>query len=115
MREAKNGLAIPTAIMATADEGQNHFFDAADMKAANGPAKHHGDKNVEGGNGASSCIWSQEFARLGKAIERACHDVGKGSDDKEGEEPAEQEEHLAARLANVLFNDLAHALAVVAD
>ena len=52
---------------------------------------------------------------LEKAIERACHDVGKGSDDKEGEEPAEQEEHLAARLANVLFNDLAHALAVVAD
>lgn len=65
--------------------------------------------------------WSQQLHLVPrvrpswKAIERACHDVGKGSDDKEGEEPAEQEEHLAARLANVLFNDLAHALAVVAD
>ena len=97
-----------------ADEGQNHF-DAADMKAANGPAKHHGDKNVEGGNGASSCIWSQEFARLEKPLNVLAMMSEKAAMTRRGEEPAEQEEHLAARLANVLFNDLAHALAVVAD
>ena len=48
-------------------------------------------------------------------VEGACDHVCEGSDDDAAEQPAEQQEQLAAGLADILLDQHAHALAVILD
>ena len=50
-----------------------------------------------------------------EGVEGAGHHVGKRCNDDAAEQPAEQQEQLAAGLADVLLDQHAHALAVVLD
>ena len=51
----------------------------------------------------------------GVGVERASNHIGKGRNDDQAEQPAEQQKQLPAQLADVFFNEHTHGLAFVLD
>ena len=81
-------------------------------------AKDHGEHHEHDGDHAGSTVGlgslhQSTVSTVG--IEGAGHHVGKGGDHDAAEQPTEQQEQLAAGLADVLFDQHTHALAVVLD
>ena len=79
-------------------------------------AKDHCEHHEHDGDHAGSAVGLSSFhqSTVGAVgVEGACDHVCEGSDDDAAEQPAEQQEQLAAGLADVLFDQHTHALAVV--
>ena len=94
------------------------FLPAAEVELVLQQAKDHGEHHEHDGDHAGSAVGLSSFHQSTvspKGVEGACDHVGKGSDDDAAEQPAEQQEQLAAGLADVLLNQHTHGLAVVLD
>ena len=81
-------------------------------------AKDDGKADEQDGDGARRAVGvgSRHHDALGvKGVEGARHHVRKGGNDQQREQPAEQQEHLAAEFADVLFDQQAHGFALVLD
>ena len=92
------------------------LFPAGEVQVLLQQAKDHGEHHEHDGDHAGSTVGlgslhQSTVSTVG--IEGAGHHVGKGGNDDAAEQPAEQQEQLAAGLADVLFDQHAHALAVV--
>lgn len=96
-----------------AQNPQNQFLGTVDVETAGHYTEDHGYGNVDHGNGSGGGVGPHHFAGLGKAVEGAGHNVRESGDDQEGEQPAEHQEHFAAGMAHVFFNQGTHAFAVV--
>ena len=106
-------------------EGQHDEHDADDVFLPAGEvelvlqqAKDHSEHHEHDGDHAGSAVGLSSFhqSTVGAVgVEGACDHVCEGSDDDAAEQPAEQQEQLAAGLADILLDQHAHALAVILD
>ena len=122
---APGSLAQDDGAVHTDHEGQHDKGDADDglfpagevellLDQAEDDGEHHehdGDhaRRAVGKGGLDLCAVSV------KGVEGAGNHVCKSSNDDAAEQPAEQQEQLAARLADVLLDQQAHGLAVILD
>ena len=96
-------------------DGNDELQDAGRLDLADEDAEAHGDDDVEHGNRSGLCARRVERAVGAEAVERLRDDIGKGCDDEQREEPAEQQEQAASRAADILLNQQAHRLAFILD
>ena len=101
------------------NDAQHRFLPAAEVEFFLDQAKHHGEHHEHDGNHARSAVGGGGSGQRGHAVhggigvEGVGHHVGKGSDDQQGEQPAEQQEQAAAQFADVFFNQHTHGFAVI--
>ena len=98
-----------------ADQG---FLPAAEIEFSLDQAEEDGKDHEHDGNHACGAVGlgggaERAFGVIG--VEGSGNHIRKGGDDQQGEQPAEQQEQLAAQLADVLFDQHTHALAVILD
>lgn len=96
-----------------AQDPQNQFFGTVDVEPAGNHTENHGNHDVDHGNGSGGGVGPHHFAGFGEAVEGTGHNVGEGGDYQEGEQPAEHQEHFAAGMAYVFFNQGPHAFPVI--
>ena len=121
-------LAEDQGHIGTDDEGQHDeddaddaLFPAGEVELLLDEAEDHSKDHEHDGDHAGSTVGLCGGGQLSDAVhdcvgvEGAGDHVCKGSDDDAAEQPAEQQEQLAAGLADVLLDQHAHALAVVFD
>ena len=102
-----------------AHDGQHRFLPAGEVPLLLHQAHHHGEHHEHDGHHTGGAVGLGGISELsgavhhGVGVEGACHHVGKGGDDNETEQPAEQQEQLPAQLADVLLDEHAHGLALV--
>ena len=84
-------------------------------KTTGNNAENYGNADVQHGDGTGCGVRGHQGTVFGKAVEGAGHNVGEGGDYQQGEQPAKHQEHFGTGFAHVLFNELAHGLAVVFD
>ena len=122
---APSGLAQDQGQVCADDKGQhdehdadNAFLPAGEVELLLQQAKDNGEHHEHDGNHTGSAVGLGSLdhcAVCAKGIEGAGDHVRKGSDDDAAEQPAEQQEQLAAGLADVLLNQHTHGFAVVLD
>lgn len=82
------------------------------------PVQDHGEQHGRGdeqyGGGGGGAVGVVERAVGVEAVERGGHDIRKGSDDQNAEQPAEEQEQHLARPADVFLDDQAQPLALAA-
>ena len=102
-----------------AHDAQHGFLPAGEVPLLLDQAHHHGEHHEHDGHHTGRAVGLCGVGELRCAVhhsvgvEGACHHVGKGCDDNEAEQPAEQQEQLPAQLADVLFNQHTHGFAFV--
>ena len=94
------------------------LFPAGEVQVLLQQAKDHGehhehDRDHAGSTVGLGSLHQSTVSTVG--IEGAGHHVGKGGNHDAAEQPAEQQEQLAAGLADVLLDQQAHGFAVVLD
>ena len=118
-------LAQDDGEVCTDHEGQNDEDDADDallpageaellLDQAEDDSEHHEHDGNHAGSAVGLCGLHQSTIGA-KGIEGAGDHVSKCCDDDAAEQPAEQQEQLAASLADVLLDQHAHGLAIVLD
>ena len=120
---APSGLAQDQGQVCADDKGQhdehdadNAFLPAGEAELFLQQAKDNGEHHEHDGHHAGSAVGLGSFnhcAVCAEGIEGAGNHVRKSGNHDAAEQPAEQQEQLAAGLADVLFNQHTHALAVV--
>ena len=119
------GLAEHQRAVHADGKGQDNEDDTDDGLAPAGEvellldeAEHNGEHHEHDGNHAGRAVGEGGFDLCAvsiKGVEGAGNHVCKGSNDDAAEQPAEQQEQLAAGLADVLLDQQAHRLAVILD
>ena len=100
------------------DDADDSLFPAGEVELLLDEAEHNGEHHEHDGDHAGRTVGESGLDRCAlciKGVEGAGNHVCKGSNDDAAEQPAEQQEQLAAGLADVLLNQQAHRLAVVLD
>ena len=101
-----------------AHQAHGDLFPAGEVELLLQQAEDHGkdDEQQRDGAGCAVALGGLHQCAVGaESVEGAGHHIGKGGDDQQGEQPAEQEEQLAAQLADVFLDQQAHGFAVVLD
>ena len=101
-------------------DGDGELLPALEVEALAQPAEGDGDEGEQDGDGAGAAggVGLGEIDGAGGGggeLEGACDHGGERRDHDGAEQPAEQQEQAAARLADVLLDELAQRLAVVLD
>ena len=102
-----------------AHNAQYALFPAGKIHLLLDQAKYHSEHHKHDAHHTGSAVGAGSIRKSGHAIgdgvgiKGACHHIGKGGDDDQAEQPAEQQKQLAAQFADVLFDQHAHALAIV--
>ena len=100
-------------------DAQHRFLPAGEVVLFLDQAEHHGEHHEHDGHHARRAVGLGRGGKAGHAVrhrvgvEGAGHHVGKGGDDNAAEQPAEQQEQLAAQLADVFLDQQAHGFALV--
>ena len=120
---APSGLAQDQGQVCADNKGQhdehdadNAFFPAGEVELFLQQAKDNGKHHEHDGHHAGSAVGLGSLnhcAVCAEGIEGAGNHVRKSGNHDAAEQPAEQQEQLAAGLADVLFDQHTHALAVV--
>ena len=100
-------------------DAQNSLFPAGEVKLLLDQAKHNSEQHEHDGNHAGCAVGGSCISQAGNAVNRGVsvkstgNHISKSCNNDAAEQPAEQQEQLAAQLADVLFDQHAHGLAVV--
>ena len=104
-----------------AEDAEHGLLPAREVHLLLHKAEDDGEHHEHDGHHTGSAVGLRGVGELrhavdhGVGIEGARDHVGKRRDDDQTEQPAKQQKQLAAELADVLFNEHAHGLAVVFD
>ena len=122
---APGSLAQDDGAVHTDHEGQHDkgdaddgLFPAGEVELLLDQAEDDGEHHEHDGDHARRAVGEGglDLCAVGvKGVEGAGNHVCKSSNDDAAEQPAEQQEQLAARLADVLLDQQAHGLAVILD
>ena len=97
------------------------FLPAGEIQLLLHKAEDDGEHHEHDGHHTGCAVGLRGVSKLrhavdhGVGVERAGDHVGERRDDDQAEQPAEQQKQLAAELADVLFDQHAHGLAVIFD
>ena len=104
-----------------AEDAEHGFLPAREVQLLLHKAEDDGEHHEHDGHHTGCAVGLRGVSELrhaidhGVGVERAGDHVGERRDDDQAEQPAEQQKQLAAELADVLFDQHAHGLAVVFD
>ena len=102
-----------------AEDAEHGFLPAREVQLLLHKAEDDGEHHEHDGHHTGCAVGLRGVSKLrhavdhGVGVERAGDHVGERRDDNQAEQPAEQQKQLAAELADVLFDQHAHGLAVV--
>ncbi len=98
------------------NDADDALLPAGEVELLLDQAKHNSEQHEHDGDHAGSAVGLSsvhQSAVRAISIEGASDHVSKSCNNDAAEQPAEQQEQLAAQLADVLFDQHAHGLAVV--
>lgn len=104
-----------------AEDADDGFLPAGEVQLLLHKAEDDGEHHEHDGHHTGSAVGLGGVGELrhaighGVGVERARDHVGKGRNDDQAEQPAEQQKQLPAQLADVFFNEHTHGLAFVLD
>ena len=104
-----------------AEDAEHGFLPAREVQLLLHKAEDDGEHHEHDGHHTGCAVGLRGVSKLrhavdyGVGVERAGDHVGERRDDDQAEQPAEQQKQLAAELADVLFDQHAHGLAVIFD